>query len=814
MTKKICSIFLCLTLILQALPVFADATPEVISHALYDSSNVQLSLMSAGNRAKFEMTLTDAGVKTNEIANKEAIDIISLSGCFGSSPTISKRELLSSGSEALSYKLTFDQVVYTGGSPSISFRIKYRGTAYTSNTITLKIDECNIAGEKGVETATDSSGNTTYTVPAPPIDINRSSIQPVKAGEEFDVELLLKNRGQTSAVNPVVSVSTSGDIYAVGSSVSYIPDIKAGATHKLKVRFRAEEKIAMASQQITVTVKYTYNSGTQGKTNGEETAVVTVPAVVQNTTGSPVMQVTRGNIAPIEADKEVVIPVTVKNLGDIAAKDVVINITSDDGLMVTSSVTDLLGDIPEKSQKNINIYVKTVKEISDNYKNLNIDLKYNYLLNKENQSGESSVKFPIQLVPNNKDASAPLIQLTHSGIGGVLDANTSFSFIVTAKNIGHDEILNSVLNIEGTEDIIITPSTASFAFNGLKPGESKSFTVKAKTVKKITSASQTINAELKYSYKSDKSYTSGNEALKIHAVLNYEKEEEKMKSSTPNVIIENYSYGTSSVPTGENFVLDIGFKNKGSVPVQNLTMTLEPSEAIAITTGTNTFYYDNIAAGAGGRQKIQMYALPNSDKSSSNVSVTFKYEYVSDKQRSEATSTQSVSIPLYKPDLMEFTPPTMQTPGIVGEEYPFSVEYINKGKGEVCNVRAEILGDVETVQRVQNLGNFEAGKSGNINFIVKPDMPGKNDVSIKITYEDANLKQKERIFNLSYEAEEDMPVDYEEDFSAEEEEPSGGWKKPAAIGGGIAAAVIAAIIIIRKRKKKKDSFKVNWEDQN
>ena len=812
MSKKICSIILSLILILQALPAFADAAPEVVSHALYDSSNVQLSLMSTGERAKFEMTINDSGVKTNEIANKEAIDVISLAGCFGSSPTVSKRELLSSGSEPLNYKLTFDQVVYTGGNPVISFKIKYRGTAYTSDTVTLRIDECNIAGEGDVITSTDSSGNTTYTVPAPPIDINRGEMKTVEPGEEFEVELLLKNRGVTSALDPVVNISASGDIYPAGSSSYYVPDIKAGATHKLKVRFRAEEKIATASQQFTVTVKYQYNSGSQGKTNSEETSMITVPAKVQNTTGSPVIQITRGNLAPLEADKTAVVPVTVKNLGDIDAKDVVVNITSDDGLMVTSSVTDLLGDIPAKSQKNFNIDVKTVKDISDNYKNLNVEIKYNYLLNRETQNGESSVKFPIQLVPNNKDSSAPLIQLTYSGLGGTLNANSSFSFTITAKNTGREEILNSMLNIEGSEDIIITPSTSSFAFNGLKPGESKSFTVRAKTVKKLTSASQTLNAELKYNYKSDKTYSSGNESLKIHTALNYEKEDEKMKSSTPNVIIENYSYGTSSIPTGENFILEIGFKNKGSVPVQNLTMTLEPSEAIAITTGTNTFYYENIGAGQGGVQKIQMYALPNSDKSSSTVNVNFKYEYVADKQRSEATSTQSVSIPLYKPDLMEFTPPTMQTPGIVGEDYPFSIEYVNKGKGEVCNVRAELLGDVDTVQRIQNLGNFEAGKSGNINFIVKPTMPGKNEVSVKITYEDANLKQKERIFNLSYDADEEMLEDFGEDFDMEEEKPSGTWKKPAAIGGGIAAAVIAAIIIIRKRKKKKDSFKVNWED--
>ena len=814
MFKRFTGIILCMVLILQALPILAAAAPVVDEYTLYDSSNVVLSLMNVGDRARLEMTLSDSGVKTSEIANKDAIDVIGISGCFGSTPTVSKKELLSSGSDNLRYKLAFDNVVYTGGNAYFTFKIKYRGTSYVSDTINLKINECNIGGNNDISVNTDDSGNTTYSVPAPPIDINRSAIDPVKAGSEFEVEFLLKNRGRTTAVKPVVTFSTQGDINVTGSSTVYIADINAGATAKLKARFYAEEKIATASQQITVNVKYTYNSGSAGNASGECMDVITVPAIVKNETGSPVMQIIRGDIRPVEADKDFVLPVTVKNVGSIAAKDVVISLAADDGIMIQDSSVQYFENIPPKSEMTFNIKLRTDDKLSDSYKTVTCEAKYNYTVNKDDLTGDSSAKLNIPLVPNTKDNPAPLVKITHSGISGTMNENTTFSFNITVKNVGTTELLNAMLDIEGTDDVIIAPLTAAFDFSSLKPGEGKTFTVKAKTVKKLTSSLQTLNAELKYSYVSGKTNQSGNETHKIQIPLNYVKEEEKMKSSTPNVIIENYSYGASSVAAGEEFLLDIGFKNKGSIAVQNLTMTLEPSEAIAITTGTNTFFYESLAPGAGGTQQIKMFALPNADKSSSKVNVTFKYEYVDDKQRSEATSTQSVSIPLYKPDLLELTPPTMQTPGVVGEEYPFTIEFVNKGKGEVCNVRAEILGDVDTVQRVQNLGNFEAGKSGNINFIVTPYTAGKNDVSVKITYEDSNLKQKERIFNLSYQAEEEM-MDMDMEMFEEEEEPTeGDWKKPAAIGGGIAAAVIAILLIIRKIKKKKQAFKVNWEDQN
>jgi hypothetical protein len=164
---------------------------------------------------------------------------------------------------------------------------------------------------------------------------------------------------------------------------------------------------------------------------------------------------------------------------------------------------------------------------------------------------------------------------------------------------------------------------------------------------------------------------------------------------------------------------------------------------------------------------------------------------------------------------MEMTPQSTDERATVGEEYVLAIDYVNKGKGTLSNMRAELVGDIDSTQTVQNLGNVESGKSGTIKFIVTPSEVGETPVSIKVTYEDANLQEKERVFNFKINADEeaDSYDDYMSDLEDEDQDESSSAKWYI-IGGIAAAAVVAAVIIIKrkKRKSKDKSVEINWED--
>ncbi|MBQ9604357.1 MAG: hypothetical protein IJR45_02985, partial [Firmicutes bacterium] len=749
----------------------------------------------------------------NRIIDSSHIEAQGVSGCFGTAPSLSSCKILSSGSGALEYKMTFKDVVYTGTGSNFGFKIRYKGIE-TSNQINLKINECSPSnGSSGdIVTDTDDSGNTVVKILAPSAEIKRAPLNPVKGGETFEVELTVKNRGAAEMLDPVLSVTTSADISLVSNTSSlFIPDIKPSGSTKIKLKFKAEDTLTSSSEDINTVLSFRYKSGADVET-GESSAVITIPTVANRAAETAAVQLIKGDSPAVAPDTEFTLPVTVKNVGETDIKNIVLSFTSDSGIIITdNSLTKLISEIKAGDSAAVSLKCRTEDILSDTYQYITCDMKYNYISRKETMSGDESAKFAVRLIPNSKESASPLIQLAHSDISGPINAKESFSFKINVKNAGTTDIVNAVLDIEGSDEIMITGGTSSFSFNSLKAGESKTFTVKAKAAGELNSASQKISAELKYNYKSGKNYENGSASTGI-IVPCVKKDDETDKTAKPNVIIERFNYGNQSVATGEQFDLSVSFRNMGSVPVENLVMTLEPDAGLAISSATNTYFFDSLGANQSNAATVEMYALPTADSGSAKVELTFKYEYMDNKTRTESTSSQTISVPLYTPDLMTFTAPEMNTPGVVGEEYTFSVEYVNKGKGEIANVRAEIIGDISTVQKAQNIGNIEKGKSGKINFLVTPDMAGENPFTVKITYEDANMKEKERIFNLSVNAEEAM-FDEDMDWDTEPEEPQ--TKSPLKTIGiviGIIAAIAVIIAVIKKIRKNKNNIKMNWED--
>ena len=139
------------------------------------------------------------------------------------------------------------------------------------------------------------------------------------------------------------------------------------------------------------------------------------------------------------------------------------------------------------------------------------------------------------------------------------------------------------------------------------------------------------------------------------------------------------------------------------------------------------------------------------------------------------------------------------------EESFLTLNYVNKGKNTVYNVSAELVGDMATMTRVQNVGNVESGKSGTIDFIITPEMPGENRCTLVITYEDSAMQVMTKSFefdvfvNEMYVPEimpEEDPGIYEE---PEPERPV--WLIPSIAAGAVLVITLVTVLIVRKKKK-------------
>ena len=295
----------------------------------------------------------------------------------------------------------------------------------------------------------------------------------------------------------------------------------------------------------------------------------------------------------------------------------------------------------------------------------------------------------------------------------------------------------------------------------------------------------------------------------------------KPAAAAPNLIIDNYSYGGTSVQAGKTFDLSINFMNTSrALAVENIVMSLETAEGISIANSSNTFYFETLKPRHNITQNITLRATGKGENSSPTIGVNFRYEYIDQNQRMEITRSETIAIPVTQPERFEITEPTLPEMQ-VGMENVLSFPYVNKGKGTLYNVAVKIEGDVDALQPVQNLGNFESGRSGTIDAIFTTTQEGPTPFKIIVTYEDADGNEKKREFKYEPTVmampEPELPPEMMEPIDPElTEQPSNNW-----------LWVFVVIVIVglgggfwwfKKRKKKtnkvseaeKENEEIDW----
>lgn len=286
----------------------------------------------------------------------------------------------------------------------------------------------------------------------------------------------------------------------------------------------------------------------------------------------------------------------------------------------------------------------------------------------------------------------------------------------------------------------------------------------------------------------------------------------------PNIIITNFAYGGDSVAAGSKFNLDFTFQNKGQVAVTNMVVTVDGAEGFAIAGGTNTFYVDALWAGYAMTQTVPMQALASAKSGAQPVTVNFRYEYVDAGARSSSQSDVKISVPISQPDRFEISDPVVPDQVIAGQENTVTMEYVNKGKGDIANVEATMEGEgFDATMKTQYVGNVASGATGTIGYAFTPSAAGELKATLKVTYEDSDGQSKTKEFPLTVSVA-DAPAADQPGASDSVEGRGGdrGLPVPAyvAIAVGVVAVITAIVLLVRRRRRKagKNDIDEDWDD--
>ena len=433
---------------------------------------------------------------------------------------------------------------------------------------------------------------------------------------------------------------------------------------------------------------------------------------------------------------------------------------------------------------------------------------------------------PVTEEVTKKEPDAPNIVINRSDIGTVKPGD-AFTVTVTFNNLSSTAATDAVATFEPSEGLAINEKSFSKTVGKIAGKGSAKITVNLKALPSAASASQTLSVSLKYNYAALTATAQGTADEKLNIPLAISGEAgQSGNAATPNIIVSNYSYGGSPIAAGDTFSLSVTFKNTSAkLPVDNIVMSLETGENLSITSSSNTFYFSSLPAGGSKTQTVEMQVPANAAVTGAKADISFKYEYVLNGERASSSASESLSIPVYLPDRFSVTEPEAVF-STVGEETDISLPYVNRGKGEISNVEAVIEFDspdsATCEMPKQNLGNFEAGKSGTIDFFFTPNMAGEMSVKLIINYEDEMTQPKSIEIPLTFTVEDMIMPSDEPEYPGEYEEPeeSGNAKKIVlicAVAAVLAAVIVTVIIIVLKKKKKAkveipDSF--DWEDAN
>ena len=506
----------------------------------------------------------------------------------------------------------------------------------------------------------------------------------------------------------------------------------------------------------------------------------------------------------MSSGSETEITVFFRNPGDVALKSPVAAFTPADGVSIAGGASSfLLEDIPAGGTGSVTLKLRAADNASG-IQNLPVELRFTYG-EEVPAAGTASDRLAIP-VKAKPAATQPLVLISRSDVTSPLSPGEVFDLVLTFRNTGSVAVKNAAASVSPSEGLSLLNAASTFPVADIAPGQSSSVTVKLQGASQISSAAQSLSVDLRYTYDSAGTATAATASDRLNIPARATSAASGAEKPVPNIVVQKFEYGGKPVAAGGRFPLSFTFENTGTVKVENIVVTVDGGECFTVDGGSNTAHYDALSAGKTLTQELPMQAVPTCKSGAQGMTVSFKYEYVDGGKRSAVTSDIRLSVPVSQPDRFQLNQPAAAS-FTAGEEGEITLAYVNKGRADIGNLEAQLVGEgFSSPAKVQYLGNVAAGASGSIGFALTPEAAGKMDLTIKVTYEDADLQTQTKEFPLSLTVEEGMPdIDLTlDDADAAPARPA--WLPVIPATAALAAAGGTAFFLVRRMRRKKEEL--------
>lgn len=223
-----------------------------------------------------------------------------------------------------------------------------------------------------------------------------------------------------------------------------------------------------------------------------------------------------------------------------------------------------------------------------------------------------------------------------------------------------------------------------------------------------------------------------------------EKPDTETTAAQPYVIISSYSYGKGDLVAGETRNVTMTFRNTSkTMAVENMMVTMTLPDAMMLTSSSNSFYIESLAAEGTITKTVNVTVKSNAAAQSHSMTVDFTYDYLDNGIRRNAKTTESISMPVLQVDRFTVTGIDLPQEIFTGEENNLSVNFVNKSRTEIYNLSAKLNCEgLSNNGEEQYLGNLASGTASSADFYITGNEKGELVGEVIITYEDTNMNQR------------------------------------------------------------------------
>lgn len=225
---------------------------------------------------------------------------------------------------------------------------------------------------------------------------------------------------------------------------------------------------------------------------------------------------------------------------------------------------------------------------------------------------------------------------------------------------------------------------------------------------------------------------------------NDKKPDEETTAAQPYVIISSYSYGKGDLVAGETRNITMTFRNTSkTMAVENMMVTMTLPDAMMLTSSSNSFYIESLAADGTITKTVNVTVKPTAAAQSHSMTVDFTYDYLDNGVRRNAKTTETISMPVLQVDRFTVTGIDLPQQIFIGEENNLSVNFVNKSRTDIYNLSAKLNCEgLSNNGEEQYLGNLASGTTSSADFYITGNEKGELVGEVIITYEDTNMNQR------------------------------------------------------------------------